>query len=178
MQRTLITVIFLSVAAATRATIWGFSAPIIDGWQEVPPRATSAYGTASFIVNDVTWQTAGSVNVWGISPVQISGMHLHEASFGVNGPIRFNIGASSSTFNAGSFWVFAFDGVLNLGSNAGNLSFLNQMIAGNAYVNVHTPQFPGGEIRGQVNGVVPEPATIAVLGIGLVPFLRKLHRRR
>jgi hypothetical protein len=36
--------------------------------------------------------------------------------------------------------------------------------AGRAYFNIHTTRFPGGEIRGFL---VPEPVTLALLGIGL-----------
>lgn len=172
----------MGLVAASNATLWGFAVPIMDGSQEVPPHATNAYGTASFTVDDSTWVTAGSVNVWNLAPSQITGMHIHEAPVGVNGPVRFNILANQvpgSPFNAGTFWIYGFNGVLNLGSNAANLAFLNQMIAGNSYVNVHTPTFPGGEIRGQVHcsGAVPEPATMAVLGLGVLPLLRRARRK-
>ncbi len=39
--------------------------------------------------------------------------------------------------------------------------------AGEAYFNVHTTTFPAGEIRGFLHAV-PEPATLALVGLGLV----------
>ena len=38
--------------------------------------------------------------------------------------------------------------------------------AGDAYLNIHTTQFPGGEIRGFLHAV-PEPETYALMGVGL-----------
>ena len=43
---------------------------------------------------------------------------------------------------------------------------LANLLAGNTYINFHTTQFGGGEIRGQIEQV-PEPATLALLGIGV-----------
>ena len=173
---------FAVVATVSQAAVWGFGVPIIDGSQEVPPNNTTPFGTASFTVNDVTWNVAGSVNIWGLSPTQITAMHIHEAPVGVNGPVRFDLLANQvggSPFNAGTFWIYAFNGTLNLGSAANNQAFLNQMINDIAYINVHTAAFPGGQIRGQVhcNGVVPEPATMAVLGLGVLPLLRRMRRK-
>ena len=44
--------------------------------------------------------------------------------------------------------------------------FTAGLLGGNAYVNIHTTEFPGGEIRGQL-AAVPEPGTIAITLLGL-----------
>lgn len=53
------------------------------------------------------------------------------------------------------------------GTAAGALSrLLANLDTGNAYFNVHSNVFPGGEIRGFLKRV-PEPGTLALLGLGL-----------
>jgi hypothetical protein len=46
---------------------------------------------------------------------------------------------------------------------------LANILAGRAYVNFHTVQFTGGEIRGQI--VTPEPSTLLLLGSGLAAVI-------
>jgi len=42
---------------------------------------------------------------------------------------------------------------------------LPNILSGHAYINFHTMQFGGGEIRGAI--VTPEPATVVLIGIGV-----------
>ena len=61
------------------------------------------------------------------------------------------------------------------GNNTTLTAQLPNILAGRAYLNFHTTQFGGGEIRGTL---VPEPATIVLLGLGLASVIGCGWRRR
>ncbi|HET9684880.1 MAG TPA: CHRD domain-containing protein, partial [Gemmatimonadaceae bacterium] len=52
------------------------------------------------------------------------------------------------------------------------------MFAGQTYTNIHDPQFPGGEISGQLVVATPEPASLVLFGSGLAACLSAMRRRR
>jgi len=178
MKRLVILGCFAVAAASANATIWGFSAPILDGAQEVPPTGSAAYGTASYNIDDSTWIISGSVTITGLSLTEVTGLHIHNAPMGVNGPIIFDVLANlGGTNQVGNVSNWFFTGILD-DTPILRQQKLSEMIAGNAYFNAHTAANPDGEIRGQIIcTTIPEPATIAVLGIGLASLLL-LRRRR
>lgn len=53
-------------------------------------------------------------------------------------------------------------------------AFYSSLLAGTAYLNIHSTTYPGGEIRGFLNEV-PEPASITTMAIGSIGLL--LRRR-
>lgn len=128
----------------------------LSGSEEVPPVDTRARGQAVFQVVDDGAELGFKLIVANIENVQQA--HIHIAPPGENGPVVAWLfpSAPPPTLLPGRT-----DGVLSqgtitdddlVGPLAGmSLDDLLQAIAdGNAYVNVHTTQFPGGEIRGQI----------------------------
>jgi hypothetical protein len=120
---------------------------------EVPPRASAASGVIG--LNVIGNRVDYSIEVHGTG-TGIVGAHLHSGAAGVNGPIRIALfpgpGANFTTNP-----LTGVDGQLYEGSfEASDVTgityqdLLAGMRAGTVYGNVHTTQYGGGEIRGQV----------------------------
>jgi CHRD domain len=133
----------------------------LSGFEEVPSLVTGARGTfIAFLVGDelryqISWQ-----GLEGGDPAGAVGAHIHIGQKGANGNIMaFLCGgplpACSGTSGSASGTITA-SNVGNFGSAAQGVGpgefddFLTALRAGTAYVNLHTPAFPGGEIRGQL----------------------------
>ncbi|WP_035467809.1 CHRD domain-containing protein [Algoriphagus mannitolivorans] len=124
----------------------------LSGANEVPAVSTSATGIAKFNFNQDTSMATFQVNVDGLSDVRFA--HIHFAKAGVNGPVVYTLrmdkveGPVSGVYAKGEIMPSMFSGKMT----GGDLIILREAFrTGNAYVNVHTDQFPGGELRGQIN---------------------------
>jgi PEP-CTERM putative exosortase interaction domain len=155
---------FLVVTLALTHASWGqlmFRTTLI-GSHEVPPRDTPAWGIGHATLDlDTNWFTF-EYTFEGLLAPQV-GAHIHVAPPGENGPIVHPLPLGSP---AGLQITISDEDVQNL-------------LAGNWYVNVHSELYPGGEIRGQFVPV-PEPSTYALGGaalLGAAVLLRRKWRR-
>ena len=114
---------------------------VLTGSQEVPPRAVPGFGNATVVFDATRQNITVTITVTNLgSP--INNFHIHEAPVGVNGPIVVDIIGMGGTFTNGTMTgTFAI-------SDAVALRMLQN--PGNFYVNVHTTQFPGGAVRGNL----------------------------
>ena len=95
-------------------------------------------------------------------------------------PLSVTSGSFMQTFDLtmGSSWNPAFISA-NGGTPAGAEATLAAgLAAGDAYLNIHTTQFPGGEIEGFLTPQVPEPGTIGLVLFGVAGLLAWRRRNR
>ena len=132
---------------------------LLQGLQEVPANASPATGQGLFVYDDVALTLQYNVTFSGLSALE-TGAHIHgPAVVGVNAGVIFPLPAGSPKI-----------GVWNMtATQAGWLT--SQRL----YVNVHSQNFPGGEIRGQI---IPEPSSLAALGLGACSIILTRRRRR
>lgn len=156
-MKTLFAAALVALALTTPTHAVNFVATL-EGTQEVPPVDTTAAGGAILSVDLVSraFTLTGAISNLVFTPIAA---HVHgPAAVGQNGPVLFPLG-----FNAEPEGPLDANGVLTQEQ-------LDWLYAGLLYVNVHTTEHPGGEIRGQL-ALVPEPGTYALLaGLGLCAF--------
>ena len=119
----------------------------LSGAREVPAVATSAAGTATFTRRGTSVSYA--VTASGFTTPLTAG-HVHIGAAGVIGSVivPFTILAQSGTVATGSIDLGALITQGNITISGDSLRVLLE--TGNAYVNLHTAAYPGGEIRGQI----------------------------
>lgn len=157
----------LFVARPASATVHNLVSQI-DGLQEVPPVATTGFGSATMTLDDVSNQfvLSGSFqNLLGTS----TNAHVHgPGAVGVPAGVLFGI-----TFDFGvTSGNISFNGVITAAQTA-------TILAGNTYINIHSQFRTGGEIRGQIlPELVPEPASVGLSALCGIALVRWRTRRR
>lgn len=128
-----------------------------SGSEEVPPNGSNAQGQAIFSVSEDGTEIHYRLIVANIE--NVSQAHIHLAPAGQNGGVvvwLYPSGPPAQLIPGRTDGILA-EGVITDASLVGPLAgstlndLLVQMQAENTYVNVHTTQFPGGEVRGQID---------------------------
>lgn len=118
----------------------------LTGAAEVPPADPDGLGTARIWVNDGQRRVCWQLNVANIT-LPATGAHIHVGAAGVAGPIVVPLSAPDLTGSAQGCTPVSRSQAKNLIQHPERY-----------YVNVHTTDFPGGAIRGQLQkGRGPAP---------------------
>jgi hypothetical protein len=110
----------------------------MTGANEVPPADPDGTGTATFRLQAGEGRICYSLTVANIT-LPAAASHIHIAPAGVNGPIVVPLTAPDATGHSS-------------GCTNATRTLVGQILANPAgyYANVHTSDFPGGAIRGQL----------------------------
>ena len=164
----------------------------------IPTTATggfrpSSFGTATFALNDALTAMTFSSTIFNIDFTgrqnpdrndNLTVAHIHagpNVTPGTNGPVVWGfIGTPFNDTNPRDVVVNPFTtGVGGTvtgkwdapeGNNTTLTAQLGNILGGRSYINFHTEQFPGGEIRGNIS-LAPEPATWLLMTAGVIWFL-------
>lgn len=142
-------------AAHAQAQVVQFTANL-SGSNEAPtPVTTGSYGVATVTLDLSSQQVGWNIQVFNM-PSGTQQAHFHVGGPGVAGPIVVNIAVPpqisndytlTGTASAGSLIRRPEDGIGSWDD------FMQSLIGGQTYLNIHSNDNPGGEIRGQVTRV-------------------------
>jgi hypothetical protein len=168
-------VAFLMMSVVARADQLVFTTTL-TGPQEVPPTASPGIGSALVTVDTITNQLTINIAFAGLlSPTTAAHIHCCAGPTGTAIPATvvptfpgFPLGVTTGTYlqtfdlTLASTYNPAFI-TAHGGTVAGaQAAFIAGLAGGQTYLNIHSSQFPGGEIRGQLQAV-PEPATLLLM---------------
>lgn len=168
----------------------------LSGPNENPPIASPGIGVAAVTVDTTahtlrvqeaftgltTGTTASHIHCCVTTPTGTAGVATMTPTFS-GLPLGVTSGSMDQTFDTLATSTYNAPFVTANGGTAGaEAALFAGIAAGTAYVNIHTTQNPGGEIRGFLTPVaaVPEPETYALFLAGLASLgvaARRRHRR-
>lgn len=142
-MRRLRMLIVFSIAALVAATGLGQTlGAVLTGAQEVPSNSGAGFGNATVTFDAARQNVTVNATVANLGST-ITGFHIHEAPAGANAGIVVNfMPGAGITFTNGTA-----SGTAPVTAEVATRMLQNPS---NFYVNVHTQQFPGGAIRGQL----------------------------
>jgi hypothetical protein len=150
-----VALVFMVGVASAEAQTRSFTA-LLSGANEVPGVVNGAGGVATITLNTATQAVTYRVDVYNM-PSGTTQAHFHAGGPGVAGPVvvNFTVQANISNDFSISGTATAADLVPRQAQGVGSWDdFVQALVLGQIYVNVHSTVNPGGEIRGQV---VPVP---------------------
>jgi hypothetical protein len=112
----------------------------MTGEEEVPPVSTPAFGTAEFELSSGLDALQYNVKVYNFSS-KITAAHLHPGFPGQEGPPVVTLYAGTGGFNTDN----PLHGIAPLSPQN-----LLDLLTGYLYINIHSEDYPDGEIRGQL----------------------------
>jgi hypothetical protein len=190
---TLIAAVTLSAAPPVNAALIHFDVEL-SGDNEFPtPVITPGEGTAEVVIDTVALTMTLDVEFMNLLG-NTNAAHIHccvlvppnNAMVATQVPtfIGFPLGVTSGTYSntfdmrLASSYNPAFLTANSLATPEDAFAFLLAgMLAGQAYLNIHTHLFPGGEIRGTLIQV-PEPASLGLLALALAGLAIAPRRRK
>jgi CHRD domain-containing protein len=164
----------------------------------------TSFGTAIFMLNDSMTAMSFTASVVGIDFTgtqtadvndNLMAAHIHAsatATPGVNASVVWGFFGTPFNDNNPNDVVFQpfpqgaggmISGKWDLleGNNTTLAAQLPNILSGHSYINFHTVQFAGGEIRGQIlpqQAPVPEPTTALLVGLPAAALLKRELRKR
>ena len=136
-------------AARSQATTIHIAAAMTAANETPTPKGDVGNARGAFTATLTKTATGGELS-WRLEFSNLSGnaiaAHIHVAARGVAGPVRVPLCAPCTSGVSGTATI--------------NADVLDAILNDRAYVNVHTPTNPAGEIRDQVSVVAPVKTTL------------------
>ena len=131
---------------------------VLSGSNETPNIiVTGATGTAEVFVNLATQEVSYTVQVFNL-PSGATGGHFHVGGPGAGGPVVVDLAPPPNVSNDFTLRGSATAASLRARADQGIRAwedFVQALVGGQVYVNIHSAVNPGGETRGQLT-IVPE----------------------
>jgi hypothetical protein len=144
--------VVVGMAGSAQAQTIRLAASLSAANETPAPLVSGAFGTATVTIDLGTQTVTWSIDVFNM-PSGTNNAHFHVGGPGVGGPTVVNIAFPTGISNDYNLSGSATAANLLVRGDQGIRSwedFLQALMGGQTYINIHSVVNPGGEIRGQV----------------------------